>query len=58
MSSSRSLGRRGGSWYEAAAYAEFMEKQLPTIFHMGMAQADYLLDAGFVAPRSHSTSGG
>lgn len=29
----------GVSWYEAAAYAEFSQKQLPTVFHWGVVAA-------------------
>jgi len=31
----------GISWYEAAAYAEFVGKSLPTEVHWGMAQGEY-----------------
>jgi serine/threonine protein kinase len=31
----------GVSWYEAAAYAEFVEKTLPTGHHWGMARGEY-----------------
>jgi len=31
----------GISWYEAAAYAEFSEKSLPTAYHWGIARGEY-----------------
>jgi len=35
----------GISWYEAAAYAEFAGKSLPTGYHWGLAAGRYTLDA-------------
>jgi dienelactone hydrolase len=32
---------QGISWYEAAAYAEFAGKSLPTAYHWGVAQGEY-----------------
>ena len=48
----------GVSWYEAAAYAEFVGKSLPTASHWGIARGDYtpLLQNpfyAFVAPLSN-----
>lgn len=31
----------GVSWYEAAAYAEYLKKSLPTGYHWGMARGEY-----------------
>ena len=41
----------GVSWYEAAAYAEFVGKKLPTVYHWSRA-AD-LWDANLIAPVSN-----
>lgn len=43
----------GVSWYEAAAYAEFVRKQLPTTAHMSAARKYDLMDAGLIVPRSN-----
>lgn len=46
----------GVSWYEAAAYAEFRGKSLPTLYHwLGAAQVRH---ADWVAPRGNFLSGG
>jgi eukaryotic-like serine/threonine-protein kinase len=41
----------GVSWYEAAAYARFVDKELPTTMHWNQALA--YNDRAFVAPRSN-----
>jgi DNA-binding winged helix-turn-helix (wHTH) protein/cephalosporin-C deacetylase-like acetyl esterase len=41
----------GISWYEAAAYAEFAGKSLPTIYHWNRAAGPYL--APFIVPASN-----
>src|SRR3981081_1156578 len=41
----------GISWYEAAAYAEFAGKSLPTIYHWNRAAGP--LSAGFMVPASN-----
>jgi formylglycine-generating enzyme required for sulfatase activity/cephalosporin-C deacetylase-like acetyl esterase len=41
----------GVSWYEAAAYAEFAGKNLPTIWHWNKASGTYF--SGFVVPASN-----
>ncbi len=33
----------GISWYEAAAYAEFVGKSLPTVYHWGIATREHIL---------------
>jgi serine/threonine protein kinase/formylglycine-generating enzyme required for sulfatase activity len=44
----------GVSWYEAAAYAEFAGKCLPTIYHWSRAAGDMShVDVGFVIPLSN-----
>jgi formylglycine-generating enzyme required for sulfatase activity/dienelactone hydrolase len=43
----------GVSWYEAAAFAEFEGKTLPTLFHWVRAAGDYLTDSGFIIPASN-----
>ncbi len=43
----------GISWYEAAAYARFVGKELPTTQHWGRAQRFYREDSWIVAPRSN-----
>lgn len=43
----------GVSWFEAAAYAEFKDKELPTPAHMERAREHYFFDAGLVASRSN-----
>jgi len=46
----------GISWYEAAAYAEFAGKSLPTIYHWNRAAGPY--SAAFIVPASNfGTSG-
>jgi serine/threonine protein kinase/dienelactone hydrolase len=41
----------GVSWHEAAAYAEWAGKRLPTIYHWSLAAGDnWMVDPGFVAP--------
>jgi tRNA A-37 threonylcarbamoyl transferase component Bud32/dienelactone hydrolase len=46
----------GISWYEAAAYAQFANKSLPTIYHWNRAAGPYL--ASFIVPASNfGTSG-
>jgi eukaryotic-like serine/threonine-protein kinase len=46
----------GVSWYEAAAYAEFAGKSLPTIYHWDEAAAT--LSASYIAPVSNFGSKG
>ena len=41
----------GVSWYEAAAYATYADKQLPTIFHWGLAAATSRTE--FIVPLSN-----
>lgn len=41
----------GVSWYEAAAYAEFAGKSLPTIYHWNLPAGTY--DSAFVVPASN-----
>ncbi len=41
----------GVSWYEAAAYAEFVGKQLPTIYHWNHAAGTW--QAAYIAPLSN-----
>ena len=41
----------GVSWYEAAAYAEFAGKQLPTVFHWGVVAATARTE--FIVPLSN-----
>ena len=43
----------GISWYEAAAYARFVGKDLPTTRHWEQAQRFYREDSWIVAPRSN-----
>jgi serine/threonine protein kinase/formylglycine-generating enzyme required for sulfatase activity/dienelactone hydrolase len=44
----------GVSWYEAAAYAEFAGKRLPTVYHWTLAAGDLsFVDVGFVIPQSN-----
>lgn len=44
----------GVSWYEAAAYAEFAGKCLPTVYHWSLAAGDRsYVDVGFVIPLSN-----
>jgi eukaryotic-like serine/threonine-protein kinase len=47
----------GVSWYEAAAYAEFAGKRLPTVYHWQVASGlqRYLGDQGCVVPGSNFT---
>ena len=47
---------RGISWYEAAAFAEFAGKQLPTIFHWNKAAAPGI--SAFVVPFSNFAGSG
>jgi len=46
----------GVSWYEAAAYAEFAGKRLPTIFHWNRAAGPFA--AAFIVPASNFGSSG
>ena len=46
----------GVSWYEAAAYAEFSGKSLPTIFHWAWAAQTWLSE--YIVPLSNFGSGG
>ena len=46
----------GVSWYEAAAYAAFVDKQLPTIMHFAATRKYDIVDAGH--SRSRSNLGG
>ena len=43
----------GISWYEAAAYARFVGKELPTTQHWAQAQRFYRDDSWIIAPRSN-----
>ena len=45
----------GVSWYEAAAYAEFAGKRLPTVYHWSLAAGDcaIFVDVGFIIPLSN-----
>ena len=43
----------GVSWYEAAAYARFAGKELPTTSHWEQAQRYYREDSWIIAPRSN-----
>lgn len=47
---------RGVSWFEAAAYAEFAGKRLPSIYHWN--QAADLWGASFIVPNSNFGSNG
>ena len=46
----------GISWYEAAAYAEFAGKSLPTIYHWNLAAGPF--SAAYIVPASNIGSGG
>ena len=46
----------GISWYEAAAYAEFAGKSLPTIYHWNRAAGPF--SAAFIVPASNFGSSG
>jgi dienelactone hydrolase len=46
----------GISWYEAAAYAEFAGKSLPTVFHWNRAAGPFM--ASFLVPASNFGSSG
>ncbi|MCK7525161.1 MAG: formylglycine-generating enzyme family protein [Ignavibacteriales bacterium] len=43
----------GVSWYEAAAYAEFSGKKLPSFYHWGYAAGNYHEDSGYLVPASN-----
>ena len=43
----------GVSWYEAAAYARFAGKELPTTSHWAQAQRFYREDSWIIVPRSN-----
>jgi dienelactone hydrolase len=44
----------GVSWYEAAAYAEWAGKRLPTVYHWSLAAGDAIfVDVGFIIPLSN-----
>jgi formylglycine-generating enzyme required for sulfatase activity/dienelactone hydrolase len=43
----------GVSWYEAAAFAEFEGKSLPTVHHWVRAAGDYMADSGHIVPASN-----
>ena len=47
----------GVSWYEAAAYAEYAGKSLPTVYHWRWAAGDHFiagyLDSGYIVPLSN-----
>ncbi len=55
----------GVSWYEAAAYAEFAGKRLPTVYHWSLAAGDWfrlntaqqstwaMIDVGYIIPLSN-----
>ncbi len=46
----------GVSWYEAAAYADFAGKSLPTIYHWNRAAGPF--SAAFIVPLSNFANGG
>jgi len=46
----------GISWYEASAYAEFVNKELPTLFHFNAASTIYL--GGLIMPYSNFSNKG
>jgi dienelactone hydrolase len=46
----------GVSWYEASAYAEFVGKSLPTIYHWN--QAAYTYASGMIVPTSNINNDG
>jgi len=46
----------GISWYEAAAYAEFVGRDLPTVYHWYVASSQSL--AGLIIPRSNFEGNG
>ncbi len=46
----------GVSWYEASAYAEFVGKSLPTIYHWN--QAAYTYASGIIVPTSNINNDG
>ncbi|MGW8369634.1 MAG: SUMF1/EgtB/PvdO family nonheme iron enzyme, partial [Gammaproteobacteria bacterium] len=46
----------GISWYEAAAYAEFVGEELPTVYHWRRAMDDW--EASWVLPASNMLSAG
>jgi len=52
----------GVSWYEAAAYAEYAGKSLPTIYHWRWAAGDHFLqgylDSGYIVPQSNFSGKG
>jgi eukaryotic-like serine/threonine-protein kinase len=48
----------GVSWYEAAAYARFAGKELPTTEHWAQAQRYFREDSWIVTPRSNFGSSG
>ena len=60
----------GVSWYEAAAYAEFAGKRLPTVYHWSLAAGDWtglnsvlqrtwsIADVGYIIPLSNFGSKG
>ena len=52
----------GVSWYEAAAYAKYAGKSLPTIYHWRWAAGDHgvhgYLDSGYVVPLSNFSGKG
>ncbi|MCO4812710.1 MAG: SUMF1/EgtB/PvdO family nonheme iron enzyme [Gammaproteobacteria bacterium] len=48
----------GISWYEAAAYAEFMGKQLPTAIHFERTKEFFRENSWLVSPRSNLESDG
>jgi len=43
----------GVSWYEAAAYASFVGKELPTLVHHNIAKRFYRRNSWLIAPRSN-----
>ncbi len=44
----------GVSWYEAAAYAQFAGKRLPTVYHWSLAAGDStMVEVGFLIPLSN-----
>ena len=50
-SGGRDYPASGVSWYEAAAYAEFVSKSLPTIYHWNNAAMPVL--SSFIVPLSN-----
>lgn len=43
----------GVSWYEAAAYAQFAGKSLPSVYHWNYASSERHVDSGFIVSSSN-----